>query len=113
MTDVGVPAEETEFLDALAALNSAYADSTTAVDNIGDGLAAFERATELAALLQDLAKSAANLRAGTALRVAESEGLSLAALAGRIGTSKARADQLIRAAKALREATRSNGNEAP
>ncbi|MFF5227466.1 hypothetical protein [Dactylosporangium sp. NPDC000521] len=113
MTDEGVPAEEAAFLDALAALNSAYADSIHAVDSIGDSVAAFERATELSGVLQDLAKSAANLRASTALRVAESEGLSLAALAGRIGTSKARADQLIRAAKALREATSPDGGEAP
>ena len=49
------------------------------------------------------APEASELRTQAAARIWQAEELSLAALAERIGVSKARADQLIRAARATRK----------
>jgi DNA-directed RNA polymerase specialized sigma24 family protein len=64
-----------------------------------DAVTAFHLATELRDEADALVSDAAVLRARMALRVMETEGLSLAQLAERLGTSKSRADQFVRAAR--------------
>ena len=88
---------------ALDALMAAYRDAAAAINAIPDPQRAFEYATQLASMLRDIAQRASELRTQTAARIWEAQELSLAALAERIGVSKARADQLIRAAKASRK----------
>ena len=63
--------------------------------------AAFKIATDLATVYRETADEVANLRAREAARIKDSEGLSLAALADRLGISKTRADQLMRVARSL------------
>jgi hypothetical protein len=97
------PDAEREVAQALDALAKAHKEAMAAIDAITDPQQAFERATTLANLLGDMRSEAAELRARTAARIWEAEELSLAALAERIGVSKARADQIIRAAKTSRK----------
>jgi len=84
-----------------------YEQAIATIDAIEDPQVAFEVATEHQAKIRDLHDKeearASRLRARQAVRIREAEELSLAALADRIGVSKARADQLIRAAKASEE----------
>lgn len=84
-----------------------YEQAEAAIDAIEDPQAAFEVATghqaKLRALHDKEEARSRGLRARQAVRIREAEELSLAKLADRIGVSKARADQLIRAAKASRE----------
>ena len=54
---------------------------------------------ELAEMLQELYGTAAAIRKAEVLRIQEAEKLSLAQLAGRVGISKARADQILKAAR--------------
>lgn len=88
-----------------AAIESNYTDARAAIEAIAtnDPQLAFEFASELRDRLDLLVGNAAELRALMVERVWESEQLSLAALAKRIGVSKARADQFIQAAKATKE----------
>jgi 3-methyladenine DNA glycosylase/8-oxoguanine DNA glycosylase len=86
--------------EALDALTAAYHQAVAAINAIPDPQRAFEYATQLANALRDTYQQASELRTLTAARIWEAEELSLAALAQRIGVSKARADQLIRAARA-------------
>jgi 8-oxo-dGTP pyrophosphatase MutT (NUDIX family) len=58
---------------------------------------------DLAEPLQDLYNLATRVRAAELLRIHDTEKLSLAKLADRVGISKARADQIIRAAGRSRE----------
>jgi DNA-directed RNA polymerase sigma subunit (sigma70/sigma32) len=51
----------------------------------------------LAATLQGLYERATRIRAAEMLRIRDEEGLSLSRLAERVGVSKARADQILRA----------------
>jgi YesN/AraC family two-component response regulator len=88
---------------ALDALTAAYQQAVATINAIPDRQRAFEYATQLANTLRDTAQRASELRTQAAARIWEAEELSLAALAERIGVSKARADQLIRAARASRK----------
>lgn len=88
---------------ALAALAEAFSRSIEAIGQIANPHRAFECATELADVSRDQAKKAADLRALSVDRIWTAEELSLAALAGRIGVSKARADQLLKTARAAKE----------
>ena len=56
-----------------------------------------EAAGKLAEALRDRSDEAARIRHAEAVRIYETESLSLAQLADRVGISKARADQIIRA----------------
>ena len=85
---------------ALAAISGACAEAARIIEAVPDPRAAFDGATRLADTLRDAASSAAKMRAGMAAQVWRAEELSLAALAERIGVSKARAAQLVNAAKA-------------
>ncbi|WP_433346026.1 hypothetical protein [Micromonospora sp. CA-111912] len=85
--------------DALAQLKESAAAAMAAIELTPEPNRAFEQATALRATVDELVGDAADLRARMAARIYESEKLSLAGLANRIGVSKARADQLIRSAK--------------
>jgi hypothetical protein len=89
-----------EVAAALDALALAYDKAASAIETAPDTHRAFERATQLAETLRDAAESAAELRARVAANIWETEALSLAQLAKRIGVSKARAAQLVRTARA-------------
>jgi DNA-binding transcriptional regulator YiaG len=60
---------------------------------------ALEAATKLGEVARQIIEEAALLRGRMAMRIRDDEKLSLAVLAERIGVSKARADQLVRAAQ--------------
>jgi DNA-directed RNA polymerase specialized sigma subunit len=84
----------------LRALKQAYENAASAIDAAPSAQQAFDAATELANILRDLAEAAAEVRARAVARIWKTEELSLASLAQRIGVSKARADQLLKSAKA-------------
>ena len=85
--------------DASSALREAYRALACAVEATPDAGDAFERAGAVQGLAAEIARDAATLRARMVLRLQREEGMSLSQLAERIGTSKARADQLVRAAR--------------
>ncbi|MFC4007952.1 hypothetical protein ACFOY2_12015 [Nonomuraea purpurea] len=91
-----------EQMDPNAALDSiqqAYNQAAAALQNSSDLETAYQVATRLADNMRELADAAALIRAKSAQRIWESEQLSLSGLAAKIGVSKARADQLIKAAR--------------
>lgn len=100
--DQARPTEPAELRDALTAMRSNYAAGRAAIEATEDPRRAFTLATEFRDKIDELVGSAAELRAQTVERVWESEQLSLAALAKRIGVSKSRADQFIQAARAAK-----------
>jgi hypothetical protein len=77
-------------------LQDAYEQAVVMIQSDSRAQRAFESATALADKLRAFANDAADLRAQAAARIAKEEKLSLAVLAGRISTSKARAAQLIK-----------------
>ncbi len=87
------------FKAATDALRDAYLAAAAAVEATRDPDEAFRHATELREATDRIVGAAAKLRARMAHRIWQAEGMSLAKLAARIGMSKARADQLIRAAR--------------
>ena len=64
---------------------------------IGDSQEKLEAAGRLVEALRSRSDDAARIRHAEAVRIFETEKLSLAQLAGRVGVSKARADQIIKA----------------
>ncbi|MFG1751438.1 hypothetical protein [Streptosporangium sandarakinum] len=86
---------------ALAALERDSEAAAGAVREIGDPNQAFQQATELVETLRKLYEASADLRAEQAARIFETERMSLAGLADRIGVSKARAAQLVKTAKSV------------
>jgi DNA-binding transcriptional regulator YiaG len=80
---------------ALDELRRAYQQAADAITAADDAEAAFQGASELAEVMRQGADAAARLRAQMVRRIWESEQLSLAVLANRIGVSKARAAQII------------------
>ena len=89
-------------VNALESLKRAREDAAAAVASADGPEAAFKIASDLAAVYREAAEEVAGFRVREAARVRESEGLSLAGLADRLGISKTRADQLMRLAKAQR-----------
>jgi parvulin-like peptidyl-prolyl isomerase len=87
----------------IAAIDTAHDQGITAINGATASAEVFAAATELAAHLRRLADSDADLRADIASRIYTARKLSLSSLADHIGVSKARADQLIRNAKKLKE----------
>nr|WP_055506801.1 hypothetical protein [Nonomuraea pusilla] len=83
----------------LHAMKRLYEEVTLALQTMPDLQQAFVRATRLADDLREMADGAALTRAKVAARIHDAEGLSLAVLATRLGVSKARADQLLKAAR--------------
>jgi len=84
---------------ALEELRHRYELVRTAIEAIPEATRAYDAASHLRDVIDDLVGDAARLRARMAYRIAETEQLSLAALANRINVSKTRADQLIRLAR--------------
>jgi DNA-binding transcriptional regulator YiaG len=92
-------------------LTGFYAVIADAIDHLGEGNP--EAAFKLASTHQDALRRfhgqeenrAARLRARQAARIRDRDALSLAGLANRIGVSRSRADQLVKAAKEPEEAT--------
>jgi hypothetical protein len=103
MADLERTQPEEAAAEALDALTAAYQEAVATINAIPNPQRAFEYATQLANALRDTYQQASELRTQAAARIWEAEELSLAALAERIGVSKARADQLIRAARASRK----------
>lgn len=88
---------------AHAALTRAYDQAVKAIEATPDPQEAFDAATGLASVLRRHADHAAELRTQAVARIWEKERISLSTLAGRIGVSKTRADQFIRAAQTLKQ----------
>ena len=88
--DSGVLAVVEQELDRIAAMPGSPA-KTTAIRQLSEGL-------------PRLAARAAEIRKGEILRIRDEEQLSLAQLASRVGISKARADQIIKAERKEKEA---------
>jgi hypothetical protein len=105
------PSEEVRAaLDEIDRIYERVAASIAAADHA----AAFEAASEFAAKLRALGDRAAQLRLESVGRIWDTDKLSLAGLADRIGVSKSRADSLIRAVKKLHEeATDDHGDDEP
>ena len=101
------PNEDRQALEnTIQAIRSAYEAQAAVIRAIANPQDAYELATRLRTELDPLLTEAGQLRAQMVRRVWESEPMSLSALGRRIGVSKARADQLIRAAQAKGKATR-------
>jgi DNA-directed RNA polymerase specialized sigma24 family protein len=83
----------------LSALSQAFGEVARVIRATPDPQDAYDMATRLADEMRAMADAAAQVRAETAARIHEAEGLSIAGLAERLGVSKARADQLLRAAR--------------
>ncbi|MEO3871313.1 hypothetical protein ABGB18_21070 [Nonomuraea sp. B12E4] len=84
---------------ALITVRRAFEEACSALQAISDFEEAYRVATELADGLREMAETAALARARSAAQLSEAEGLSLAGLATKLSISKARASQLINAAR--------------
>lgn len=87
----------------LETIEAAYDQGVTAINTKPPSAATFAAMTLLAGRMRELADVGADYRARIAGDVWDAKKLSLAALADHIGVSKARADQLIRNAKKLKD----------
>jgi hypothetical protein len=85
--------------DALATLVDAHRTALSVVESISDRQAALAATSQIANELRMAYEEATELRNKIAYQIWKTEELSLAALATRIGVSKARADQIVRAVK--------------
>lgn len=96
---------------ALADIEATHARAVAAIGAEPSLDAALIAVSELAARVRKLGDADAELRTYIVGRVWEAESLSLAALADRIGVSKARADQLIRNVKKSRQQAEERDDE--
>lgn len=94
------------FEAALESLGEAHEKAASVIRSMPEPQQAFEYSTELADELRMLAEAAADLRAQTAVRIAEHEKLTLTVLAKRISTSRARAGQLVQRGKKTRRTSK-------
>lgn len=74
-----------------------------AIRHLTDSQWKLEAAGKLAEALRARSDEAARIRHAEAVRIYEAESLSLAQLANRVGISKARADQIIKAEERRKE----------
>jgi hypothetical protein len=95
---------------SLDEMHRAYRAAQEVLEEESDPRVAFQVATAFADALRSLADQGAELRASTVARIWEKEATSLAGLAEKIGVSKARAGQLMQAARASRK-KQSNSRE--
>ncbi|WUI04266.1 GntR family transcriptional regulator [Spirillospora sp. NBC_00431] len=93
----------TAFMSALETLKHANRQAASAASAMPDPKQAFDHASQLADSLREMAEAAADLRAKTAVRIAEQEKLTLAGLARKISVSSARAGQLVQRARKSNE----------
>ena len=98
MTDHDATAERAATA-ALKAFRASYQRAQAAVEAVRAPQQAFDFATELRDMADEIVGHAATLRAKMAYRVYTSEEMSLASLAERISVSKSRADQFVRTAR--------------
>ncbi|MGH3777981.1 MAG: hypothetical protein ACRDRR_19990 [Pseudonocardiaceae bacterium] len=89
----------------LAEIDAAHARAVVGINSEPNLDAALAAVSELATHVRKLSDTDAELRTLIVGRVWDAESLSLAALADRIGVSKARADQLIRNIKRSKQQT--------
>ncbi|MEV0589313.1 hypothetical protein [Nonomuraea sp. NPDC050310] len=99
--------------DSVSDIERAFDAATAAIRAESDAGRAYEGATELVETLRRLFEKSADLRAESAARIFDTEQMSLAVLADRIGVSKARAAQLIKTAKSATESQRDATTEDP
>lgn len=97
MSENGSVADQLD--SALDTIRSAYARAAAIIKSTADPAAAFRDAGRLADVVREATGATGQLRADMAARIWQSEEMSLAGLASRIGVSKARAAQFINAAK--------------
>lgn len=90
------PDAEVQFTSALRQLVQAQEHAVLAIRMYADAQQAFMAATRLETALRAAGETVADLRGVLSVRILDEDRLSLAALADRISTSKARADQLVR-----------------
>ncbi|WP_433254448.1 hypothetical protein ACQPYK_12765 [Streptosporangium sp. CA-135522] len=81
------------------ALSQAFHEATRAIRAMPEPRDAYDTATRLANEVRNKADLAAQVRAEAAARIHEAEKLSIAGLAECLGISKARAAQLLKAAR--------------
>ena len=91
------------FLQALAEVVKACEAASDEIRAVTDPHLAYEHATRLLEEMQGQRGKAAQVRAEQVARIWKAEELSLAQLAGRIGVSKARAEQFVREAGKAQE----------
>jgi hypothetical protein len=89
-----------ELRQVVRALVRNYDRATAAVLALADPQTRYDSASEVRELLRKMHDAFADIRTDAAAAIWESEKLSLAGLAQRIGVSKSRADEIVRAAKA-------------
>lgn len=83
----------------LTKLDAVLAETVATIEAAPDLQQALEAAVRLFDTLKAYKGRAANLRGTVALRIKEAEATSLVTLADRMGVSKARAEQLVKAAR--------------
>jgi hypothetical protein len=88
-----------EFGRALEALAAAAELATAHIEKAANHEAAYRRASQVVEVLQEATASAAGLRVAVVRRIQDAGGLSLAQLGEVIGVSKARAADMVNAAK--------------
>jgi len=86
--------------EALSAVERARDEALEVLASAGSNMERIEGAARLVAILQGRVKEAAQIRQDEVIRLWLTEGLSLGELGRRLGLSKARADQIVRAYKA-------------
>ncbi|MFD8527204.1 hypothetical protein ACFV0L_07300 [Streptosporangium canum] len=84
-------------------LSQAFQEATRAIRAMPEPRDAYDSATRLAHEVRSKADLAAQVRAEAAARIHEAEKLSIAGLAERLGISKARAAQLLKAARKAKD----------
>jgi DNA-directed RNA polymerase specialized sigma24 family protein len=100
MTGAAQPPDDPgAFQAALADLHRAYETALAEVRAAPDDRGAYQRATELREAIKAIESVPAAERAAAAARIWQAEGLSIGQLAARLGISKTRAAQLLRAAR--------------
>jgi hypothetical protein len=86
--------------EALHAVERARDEALEVLASAGSNMERIEGASRLVTILQERVKEAAQIRQDEVIRLWLAEGLSLGELGRRLGLSKARADQIVRAYKA-------------
>ncbi|MDA8319674.1 MAG: hypothetical protein M0030_07690 [Actinomycetota bacterium] len=100
MTGVPRPSDEdAAFDETLTALHRSYEAAMAAARAAPDDDAAYRRATRLRDMIKEIEAAPAAERAAAAARIWRAEGLSIGQLAARLGISKTRAAQMLRAAR--------------
>ena len=89
-----------DIAEALSAVERARDEAIEVLADAGSNMERIEGASRLIAILFERIKEAAQIRQDEVIRLWLTEGLSLGELGRRLGLSKARADQIVRAYKA-------------